>query len=74
MYPVRSFGLHQKIHILGGAHHLVRNHRQAANQGWLCAVARKHGQRFANLFGQVGHVYMREMVDTGIIASASALA
>ncbi len=56
MYPLRSFDLYQKIHVLGGTHHLVRNHRQAANQGWLCSTARKHHQRFANLFSEVGHV------------------
>jgi hypothetical protein len=55
--PAPAGGAHQKIHILGGAHNLVRNHCQTANQGWLCGVARKHEQCFANLFGQVVHVY-----------------
>ena len=54
---VRSFGLQQKIHILGGAYYLVRNHRQAANQRSPCAVARKHGQCFADLSGKVEPVY-----------------
>lgn len=53
---VRRFGFHQKVHILGGAHDLVGNHGQTADQGWFGAMACKHGKRFADLFGQVGHL------------------
>ena len=47
----------EKIQPFRRAHYLVCNHRQATDQGRFCAVTRKHGQRFAYLFGQVGHIY-----------------
>ena len=52
----------------GGAHDPVCNHRQTTNQRRFRTAEFKHGQCFANLFCQVGHVYREKWRAAVIIA------